>query len=392
MRARTMAEAVIATTVAHVGRTREELAVALSAIDVAPREHRLKDGLAKLIEDRCKFDASDDIDPEGIRRDVFTRAGAARAALEAVDRFDRGEVIGEIARQQGRSVDSVERALFADLRGAHVLVAVDAPSAEALVESYEHAQTQAVLLRAVRVTVDVRCASAGALRTFFRRLKFLRLLHRIEKNEGGHRIVIDGPFSLFESVTKYGLNLALLLPALEQCDVWRLEADVRWGKERVPLVFRVAGKASPIAPARVEGPPLPDEVQALARSFTALGTAWRVSPNSDILELPGIGLAVPDLVFERPYYGVARERVYLEVMGYWSRAAVWKRVELVQAGLRERILFAVSSRLRVSEDVLDGALPGALYVYKQTMSARVIAERLEQLVSGAPKGPAATEP
>jgi len=79
-------------------------------------------------------------------------------------------------------------------------------------------------------------------------------------------------------------------------------------------------------------------------------------------------------------------------MGYWSRAAVWKRVELVQAGLRERILFAVSSRLRVSEDVLDGALPGALYVYKQTMSARVIAERLEQLVSGAPKGPAATEP
>src|SRR5882672_11450778 len=229
MRARTMAEAVIATTMAHVGRTREELAVALSAIDVAPREHRLKDGLAKLIEDRCKFDASDDIDPEGIRRDVFTRAGAARAALEAVDRFDRGAVIGEIARQQGRSVDSVERALFADLRGAHVLVAVDAPSAEALVESYEHAQTQAVLLRAVRVTVDVRCASAGALRTFFRRLKFLRLLHRIEKNEDGHRIVIDGPFSLFESVTKYGLNLALLLPALEQCDVWRLEADVRWG-------------------------------------------------------------------------------------------------------------------------------------------------------------------
>jgi hypothetical protein len=66
-------------------------------------------------------------------------------------------------------------------------------------------------------------------------------------------------------------------------------------------------------------------------------------------------------------------------MGYWSRAAVWKRVELVQAGLSQRILFAVSARLRVSEAVLDGELPGALYVYKRTMSARAIAERLEEL-------------
>jgi predicted nuclease of restriction endonuclease-like RecB superfamily len=257
-----------------------------------------------------------------------------------------------------------------------VLVAFDAPSAEALVVEYEHAQAQAVLLRAVKVTADVRCATAGALRALFRQLKFLRLLHTLDRTADGHRVVIDGPFSLFESATKYGLQLALLLPALEQCDAWRLEADVRWGKDRVPLVFRLAGEAR--APA--EAPGLPEEIEALMRSFTALGTSWRVSANAEILELPGIGLAIPDLVFERPYYGPPRDRVFLEVMGYWSRAAVWRRVELVQAGLPQRILFAVSSRLRVSEEVLDGELPGALYVYKQTMNARAIAERLERLV------------
>jgi predicted nuclease of restriction endonuclease-like RecB superfamily len=95
-----------------------------------------------------------------------------------------------------------------------------------------------------------------------------------------------------------------------------------------------------------------------------------------------VGLTVPDLVFDRGA-GSARERVYLEVMGYWSRDAVWKRVELVQAGLSERIVFAVSARLRVSEDVLDGELPGALYVYKRTMSARAVAERLERLAAAA---------
>jgi hypothetical protein len=69
-------------------------------------------------------------------------------------------------------------------------------------------------------------------------------------------------------------------------------------------------------------------------------------------------------------------------MGYWSRDAVWKRVELVQGGLPHRILFAVGARLRVSEDVLGDELPGMLYVYKQTMSARAIAERLDALVAG----------
>jgi predicted nuclease of restriction endonuclease-like RecB superfamily len=231
------------------------------------------------------------------------------------------------------------------------------------------------LLRAVKVTVEVRCATAGALRSLFRRLKFLQLLYAVTRTGNGYRIVIDGPFSLFDSVTKYGLQLALALPAFEACEAWRLEADVRWGKERAPLVFRMSGD---VASKGLEAPSLPDEVRALAAAFAELGTAWRVAPSLEILDLPGVGLTVPDLTFERGS-GATRERVYLEVMGYWSRDAVWKRVELVQAGLRERILFAVSARLRVSEEVLDGDLPGALYVYKRTMSARAIAERLERL-------------
>ena len=392
-RACAIAEKLIAAAREHVGLTREELVAAIGAIDVGPREHRLKDGLAKLIEDRCELDANDAIDPEALRCDVFTRASAARASLEAHERFDRDGILASVAHTHGIATEAVERALFADLRGAHLLVGFDAPSPESLVAAYERGQAQAVLLRAVKVTVDVRCATAGALRAFFRRLKFLRLLHSITKLDGtspaprgrgrnrvdgGHRVIIDGPFSLFESITKYGLQLALMLPALEQCDAWRLEADVRWGKERTPLTFRIeGGAASPST--KTEEPALPDEIRALARSFNALGTSWNAVASTAILELPGVGLAIPDLVFTRSKGSEARERVYLEVMGYWSRAAVWQRVELVQAGLAERMLFAVSSRLRVREDVLEGDLPGALYVYKGTMSARAIADRLDRI-------------
>jgi predicted nuclease of restriction endonuclease-like RecB superfamily len=374
-RALELARALIAVAGTRIGGTRDEVEAAIAAIEVGPREHRLRDGLAKLIDDRSVFDPVD-ANAEEIRREVFTAASRVRQTMSAGSPFNRAAILAEVGARRDRTPESIDDALFADLRGAHRLVAFDKLPAEALVSTYERAQAQAVLLRAVKVTVDVRCATAGALRGLFRRLKFLQLLYVITRTETGYRIVIDGPFSLFESVTKYGLQLALVLSAFEACESWQLEADVRWGKERTPLLFRLKGDGAS-KPARA--PSLPDEIRTLAGAFAELETPWRVSPSSDILDLPGVGLAIPDLVFERGA-GATRERVYLEVMGYWSRAAVWKRVELVQAGLSQRILFAVSARLRVSEAVLDGELPGALYVYKRTMSARAVAERLERIV------------
>jgi predicted nuclease of restriction endonuclease-like RecB superfamily len=381
-----LAEQLILAVRGAVGGTFEDLSAAVDAVEAEARDYRVKDGLAKLLEDRCELDSPDEIPPEELRREIFTRASLARAALEGGAQLDRDAILSEVARLRGTSTDAIERALFADLRSAQIVRAFDALSAEALVALYERGQAQAVLLRAVKVTVDVTSASPAATRAFFRRLKFLRLLHTITRSETdgrrGYRVVIDGPFSLFESITKYGQRLALVLPALEACEAWRLTADVRWGKEKRPLVFRLEGKA-PEGKRSRESPDMPDEVRALMESFAALTTPWRVSAKTEILELPGVGLTVPDLVFERDGGGKKPERVFLEVMGYWSRDAVWKRVELVQAGLDAKVLFAVSSRLRVSEEVLGGELPSALYVYKGTMSARVVAERLDALASRA---------
>ena len=378
-RAVTLAARLVAIVQAHVGRTNEELSAALDAVDVDAGDYRLKDGLAKLLEDRCELEAPDGPEPEDLRRDVFTRASALRASLDAGGKLDRAAVLAEVAAERGTPVEVVERGLFADLRGAQVVAKFDGLGPETLVTTYERAQAQAVLLRAVKVTVDVGRTSAGATRALFRRLKFLQLLHVITRTDAGYRVVIDGPFSLFESVTRYGHRLAMVLPVLEGCGAWRLEADVRWGKDKRPLVFRLEGGG---AAAATEDPPLPDEVRALVKAFASLETPWRASASTTILELPGVGLTVPDVVFEKRGADGAVRRVYLEVMGYWSRAAVWQRVELVQAGLAETVVFAVSSRLRVSEkvlEVLDADLPSALYVYKGTMSARAIAERLERL-------------
>jgi predicted nuclease of restriction endonuclease-like RecB superfamily len=174
-------------------------------------------------------------------------------------------------------------------------------------------------------------------------------------------------------VTKYGLGLALLLPALDECGPWTLDATVRWDKSTRVHKFHLEGGT---AAAAGEAPALPEDVETLITRFGEKTKEWKVAPADAILDLPGLGLCIPDLVFR---HGRSKQPYYLEVMGFWSRDAVWRRVELVKAGLPHRILFAVSSRLRVSEAALEGELPGQLYVYKGTMMAGEILERLETM-------------
>jgi len=371
-----LAATLLALAEAHVGKTRSELDEVMDAVIGGARDRKLAAGLAKLIWDRAELAEAVPVDPEVLRHDVFARARDAWAQAGAGGRFDRAAVLAAVAAERGLTVDDLERGLYADLREAHVITELDSITAPRLVEAYELAQPQAVLLRAVRVVVEVHSAIPGAYRTLFRKLKFLRLLCTITpRPKGGYRIEIDGPFSLFESSTRYGLALALALPAIRELDRWSLVADLRWGAARTPLVCRLDGHGEPDA----EAPPhLADDVRALLDDLRALDTPWQAAPATDLLDLPGHGVCIPDLTFAHAQTG---ERVHLEVLGYWSRDAVWKRVELVQAGLDHRILFAVGQHLRVSEAALDAELPGALYVYKRTMSARAILERVAALAA-----------
>jgi len=397
-----LAATLLALAEAHVGKTRSELDEVMDAVVGGAPDRKLAAGLAKLIWDRAELaeavpiaprsgiaggGAPDGdgggagghprgIAPEALRHDVFARARAAWAQVGEGDRFDRAAVLAAVAAERGLTVDDIERGLYADLREAHVVTQLASISAPRLVEAYDLAQPQAVLLRAVRVVVEVESAIPGAYRTLFRKLKFLRLLCTITpRAKAGYRIEIDGPFSLFESSTRYGLALALALPAIRELDRWSLVADIRWGTARTPLRCRLDGRGEPDGDA---GPHLADDVAALLDALRALDTPWQAAPATEILDLPGHGVCIPDLTLSHARTG---ERVHLEVLGYWSRDAVWKRVELVQAGLEHRILFAVGQHLRVSEAALDAELPGALYVYKRTMSAKAIVERADALAT-----------
>ena len=357
-----MAETYLGLARAHVGSERGQLLEAMKQVPVAARERRLAAGLVKLVLDRCRFEPASDLDAAELRADLFGRAALARRALPTGVGFVREDLVAQVAAARGLSPEALEQGLYSDLPEAHRLCELDPGDGGSLVSAYEQAGVAAVLLRATCVRVRVQNAAPAAFRAFFRKLKFLRLLHRIETlpatrpGAGGYEVTIDGPFSLFESVSRYGLALALAYPAIAACGRWSLEADVRWGKERRPLTFVASGRAPESD--TPDAVPMADEVAALLedlRQVHAEDGRWQARVTQRIIDLPGAGSIVPDLELVDAQTGAT---VLVEVLGFWSREAVWRRLELAERGLPLPIVFVAGKHLRVSEERTARLRPG----------------------------------
>lgn len=122
---------------------------------------------------------------------------------------------------------------------------------------------------------------------------------------------------------------------------------------------------------------LSDEARELCEGIHRLNEGWRAHATTTVLEARGYGVCVPDIELVHDERGV---RVFVEILGYWSRHAVFRRAELAERGLPHPVVFAASSRLRVSEEILDeSSTKASLYVYKGKMSPRAIVDRARVL-------------
>ena len=376
-RVRSVAQQLIETLIQAQGESRESVEEQLAAVPVQGSDGAIAAGLRKLLMDRCELAPLEGADPLLVRNAVFLLAAKRRAALEPREAFDRDAVLAAAAEQLALAPDVIATRLYADLRANEVLTEFAPLEVDALLQRYDVALAQGVLLRATRVVVDLGGETPGRVRQLFRAARFFGLLHRVMRlnTEDGvrYRIELDGPLSLFSAVQKYGLKLAMFLPEILRCKKWQLQADVLWTKKKVPCRFLLSAddKLKPTERA-VKG--VAPEIAKLVAGFRKLKCSWDVAENEEIFALPGEAVCVPDLVFSNRDTG---EVVYFEAFGFWSRTAVWQRIEAVGDDFPARLILAIGKQLRVSEELLDESEMGQIYVYKQTMRPRAVLEHLE---------------
>jgi uncharacterized protein len=344
-------------------------------------------GLAKVLEDRAEFEVVAEVPPDDIREKVFMAAAEFRrnqiagAAPSHRPKFDRDAVLTNAAQELGLAPDAVIHSLFADLRDENRLLRFEDISAQRLIDRYNVALAQAVLLRSVMVRAEVRGESPSRYRQLFRRLKFHRLLYRVDGGmQSGYTFHIDGPLSLFSATTRYGLQIAWFLPSLLHCTNFRLDAELRWGPKRLPLSFHLESGDGLISHQADTGTYTPAELTAFVERFRQVAPAWEISESTELIELGGEGVWVPDY---RLVHRSSETDVFLEVVGFWKKGSVERLMRLLPRHGPPRFVLAISDRLKVDEEALQD-LKGPILWFKEIPNASELHVLLDGFIARNP--------
>lgn len=383
---REMAARLIETFEEHVGQKRGALDEALHDILGTDTDFQLHKGFVHLLGKRCEFEEEAPMEPAELRRRVFDAAAEAWSGVSSLEpRLDRDAVLAGVAENLELEPREVDAGLYGDLEDEQVLGKFRRCSPDWLLRRYNVALAQGVLLRATELEIDLAAPSGEERsvpkhRALFRKVKFFQLMHRIRRrDDGGWKVILDGPASLFRAGTKYGFRMAAFLPTLLHFDAWSLVAKVQWGPKRREKIFELDASSGLRSHTRLTGQWRPEELTWLPQQLGELDDAWEVSSDAELSSLGGEGVLVPDYVFVHRPTGV---EVVMEIFGFWNKGSIESRLDLLRRHGPENLILAVSSRLATGRgdrrlDALGDELPNEVYVFRTHPVARKVLKIME---------------
>lgn len=280
-------------------------------------------GLHKLIEDRCSF-----TDPEN-QRELREAVFAASAAALAKPDPDLRAHHKAIAQQLGKTSKQLYNALYADLPQAAVLESVCPLSALQLMHTYNLAQAQGLLIYAQSMQVSIADTDVAMRRRLLKAMRFRRLLADVKQDDIGNLILtVSGPGSVLEQHQRYGLNLALFLPAIICASDWEISADLMPPRKEK----RTSVRLSLDAKSKLRGENkflgyVPEEVTSLLERLQKQCPEWQSDDQAPLLSLASGEIVVPDFQIK-----TAQRSFAIECFHRWHANAFKKRLDQLQGG------------------------------------------------------------
>jgi hypothetical protein len=359
----------------HQGCTRAELEAALEEYVGTGTDYKILRGLIKLLLDRTEFSAGVEVVPSDLRRAVFLKA---RAAHPVTEESVRGQVLEEAGAELACAPEVVSANLYADLPKNQRLVEFEEIDARVLLELYNVAQAQALLYRCVRMRLSIEPQSAENYRELFGAIKAYRLIHTIKGSPArGYEIELDGPVSMFHRSQKYGIQMAVFLPALLLCKGWSMRAEIE-SRYSGTSFFEMSSEGHALSSHYLSVTPYENPVrEKLSQSWARFESEWKLEASSEIINL-GASAFIPDFVL-RHEDGRA---VYLEILGFWTPPHLKARLqEFAGSGFRD-FLLAAWEELRGSREPLVSAPPHTI-IFKRTLDPATVELAVNKLISEA---------
>ena len=321
---------------------------------------RVADGVTHVLGRSYATEVASPLPPAEVRVVVFEEA--ARHA-----RLDREAAIRRAATRLGLSPAEVERALFADRPEERCVVAPpEAPEAAEVVEQYNLALVQGLLLRSEQVVVELR----EHVRAVVRFAKLAGLLCTCSLGEAGTRLEVSGPLAILRHTTKYGHALARFFPAVVSTAGYRLEARCALGDQLVTVAIDASARI-----ARTHALPRDADSaieRALARDLRRLGGPWTLEREADVVPV-GSRLFFPDFSLRHRSGG----RVLVEVVGFHTEEYLRSKLEALRAASARALVVCVDESLACG----DGELPGSVLRFRRRIDAAALLRAAEALVA-----------
>ena len=341
-----------------MGQVREKLEEATKQIlDGFPGNAIVGRGLEKLLLDRTEFDTTAKTELSELREKIFSRSssilkGKGSFSLRGFDDGDSVNLLNyqnEIAQIIGVSVADLVRQLYGDLPPFQQVLNFRKMSAESLLNRYNCAQIQGLLLRCEAMTICLPESGAARLRQLLKYLRFNKLLVKISHHQKKKKTLvleIDGPLSMFVNTQQYGFNLANLFPAILHQPNWELEAEVRMRKNQLHKLElnQTCGISSHYRQFLAY---VPEEIQSLSQQFKIKAPAWQLTSSADYVPLVGETLCFPDYLMTHN----SGKKVALELFHTWHAAPLQARLQQLDAQNGAPLLLGVNRSLLKNADL-----------------------------------------
>ena len=334
-----------------VGKTQGVLERQLTDFEGDSTDYRVKRGLAYILKSSfCTFEVVSPLEPQMLRERVFSLAAKSVSSRESTQ-VTLSKIADELTQELEREVllEQVRNGLYADLAENKILTVFDAPTAPDVLNRYNLSQVQGVFYKASQLVLNAHRNVPGEYKLLFRYLKLFQLMAYIEGDaDHGFTITIDGPTSLFNPSTRYGLAIAKLIPALLHVTKWSLSSILQtrdvytntWKTGRFTLNSE-CGLVSHYPP----GKPYDSMLEAsFADKWDALKSGWALEREVDLIPIPG-SVMIPDF---RLVHADGRTCL-LEIVGYWRPEYLQKKFSQVRRAGRDDLILAISERLNLEK-------------------------------------------
>ena len=362
----------------HEGRARRALDEAIEEYVGTGTDYKIMRGFIKLLIDRCQFETASQKDPMEIRRALFLKAREYHPLLSDES---REQVVMEAARDLQYAPKILLQGLYADLPENQILAGFKTLTPTELIDLYNLAQAQAVLYRCVEMRLFVEPQTPEGYREIFGAIRAYRLIHTIEGNAAeGYEVRLDGPVSIFHHSQKYGVQMAVFLPALLLCKGWRMRAEIAPQKNRSGGrgFFELTSEQTALRSHYTSFTSFEDsQAEKLTKGWGKLNSLWQLQSSRDVIDL-GEAAFIPDFIMNH----ASGRKVYLELLGFWTPRYLEQRLKEFEHARFTDFLLLASDELRGSREPLSQT-PHHTIIHKRSLDPATIESALNDLLSEA---------